>query len=222
MILFDKYRERMMGRLLLILGILLFFTATGYMLVMVGGAENEPAAMVLERVLCEDNETVGQHLGGYEFDTMSQIGGRSIAFFCADSEGSERDVTLGAIGIIAGGFAAQIILGLLLTFIGAGLMVRNRVKSAMSSLQNFTVQPGQATVFDLRDGSYQENQYSQIPPEKMEQVQQVLGQFGAMFGTGQGNLSKRLQDLEDARNKNLISESEYQRVRQAILDSLDD
>ena len=40
--------------------------------------------------------------------------------------------------------------------------------------------------------------------------------------TGPDDLSDRLQQLKDAYNKNLITKEEYDRVRQAILDSMDD
>jgi len=53
-------------------------------------------------------------------------------------------------------------------------------------------------------------------------VQQVLSGLNANMSHlewGKISLADRLQQLQDARNKNLITEDEFQRLRQHLLDS---
>jgi hypothetical protein len=202
------YLERDMGRLLILLGIVAVIAAIVYMFVMLGGIENETTESIMEGLICEANERLSRTV---ENDSS----GNSVNFYCTDFEGIERNVNLGAIAIIGGGFTALLLLGILSIRMGA----KKIAQQLTGQFQNFTMQAGQSNGLDMRDGSYQSGE---IPPETMEKLQQVMGQIGTLFAANKETLTERLQELEEARNKGLITDSEYSRVRQAILDSMDD
>jgi hypothetical protein len=63
-----------------------------------------------------------------------------------------------------------------------------------------------------------------LPPEKLEKVKQVMSMFNipADALTPNDDLTSKLQQLEDARTKGLISDGEYERIRRDMLDNLAD
>jgi hypothetical protein len=137
---------------------------------------------------------------------------------------------LPAIGIMGASFAIPFIVSLILFFIAVGTMISSGVKSftqnafQMSGGTNkwtaYTSQLPQSSVIDLRDGSYQGGQ---VPAEKIAQAQQIMDSMGLpnFFQAAGGNtLAERLKQLDDARNQGLINETEYQRLRQSILDDI--
>jgi uncharacterized membrane protein len=78
---------------------------------------------------------------------------------------------------------------------------------------------------------------SSMPPETARILQQTLGKLGMSLdeiqeaaaqstvsagGNVQGTLVDRLQQLQDAYNRGLITSEEYERTKQAILDNMDD
>ena len=77
----------------------------------------------------------------------------------------------------------------------------------------------QSTTYDLRERSVV-NQ-GQLSPEAKAVMDQVFSQVGAAFGN-KDSLVDKLRQLDDAKQQGLISQSEYERTRQAILDSMDD
>jgi hypothetical protein len=221
-----------MGRFLLLLALLLLGTAIFLLVILVQGADNEWAKLIFQTALCTDGEELVQWTGNYVPRSGSnRYSGYETAFYCEDNEGEQRDVTLQTVGIMGAGFAVPFVISLILFLISISMMVSNRVKSftknvfdmsgAMSGGNAVVSQYGNRTVIDLRDGTYQGGE---IPPEKLAQVQQIMDSFGLpnfFEGAGGGNtLSERLQQLEDARREGLITDDEYQRLRQSILDDL--
>jgi hypothetical protein len=221
-----------MGRFLLLLAFLLLGLAIFLLVILVHGGENEWANLIFKTALCKENEELVQWTGNYiPRSSSSSTGGYETAFYCEDSEGEQRDVTLETVGIMMGGFVIPFISALILFFVAAAVMTTNRMKSATKNVfdlaggsptwNTLTQQQGQMTVIDLRDGSYQAGE---IPPEKLAQVQQIMNSFGLpnFFEAAGGNtLTERLQQLEDARREGLITTEEHQRLRQEILDNLD-
>jgi hypothetical protein len=64
---------------------------------------------------------------------------------------------------------------------------------------------------------------TQYQAKNMQDVQEIMQQFYSQTGqaTSGGSLSDKLKELDDARQQGLISQSEYDRMRQAILDNMD-
>jgi hypothetical protein len=68
------------------------------------------------------------------------------------------------------------------------------------------------------------HQVDSLPPEAAEVIRQVLGGFQASASqfAMSGDLASRLRQLQEARDANLIYEDEYNRLRQQILDAMED
>jgi hypothetical protein len=71
---------------------------------------------------------------------------------------------------------------------------------------------------DLRGGST-----ANIPPEAMERLQEVFGKLGMAFSSmsdiNQDDLTDRMEELKEALDKGLITQEEYETVRQRLLDN---
>lgn len=223
-----------MGRFLLLLAFILLVLAI-FALVIIQGGENEWANLVFKTTLCEDGESFVQETGNYVPRSGSnRYSGYEVTFFCEDSRGEQRDVTLGAVVVMGASFAVPFIISLILFIVSISMMVARGVKSMTKNVFEMrgtsipanavVTQYGNKTVIDLRDGSYQGGE---IPPEKLAQVQQIMDSFGlpnffeAAGEAGGNSLTERLQQLEDARREGLITAEEHQRLRQAILDGID-
>lgn len=172
-------------------------------------ADDEAAA------LCNDNETLEKETGASEY-TIGQGYASSVVYTCVDPQGNRRDVT--------GEFAEKMIgdvtgalnfnfsfspIGLVLPILGvvlifAGLLVGRR-KPGMVAVPGATgsIIGARVLQIDPRTGS------ASVDPR------QSVGQKA-----GGTDLTARLKQLEDARAKELISQEEYDRLRQQILDSM--
>jgi hypothetical protein len=91
----------------------------------------------------------------------------------------------------------------------------------------FDSQPGQTATVVTVNGQQVQGDLSSLPPETANLIRQMLG--GLNLSTSQmsalsqkTDLKDRLRQLQEARDANLITQEEYDRVRQQILDSLDD
>jgi hypothetical protein len=157
--------------------------------------------------LCEEGEHIVQ-LEGAESYTPGMGYGREVTVFCEDAEGNRRDVTeafgtnmigqaLGSVSGVLGSvgvgfcFSSLIIVGVVLLLIGS-LVSRRRQPIMVGGM------PG------------------------VQVMNMPLCQTGYSRGApvGPGDLTTKLRQLEEARNKNLISEDEYERMRKSILDSM--
>lgn len=168
-------------------------------------ADDEAAA------LCNDNEKLEKETGASEY-TIGQGYASSVVYTCVDPQGKRRDVT--------GEFAEKMVgdltgalnfnfsfspVGLVLPILGfvlifAGLLMRGRKATTVEAARVGGAFPGAQVVrIDPRTGN--------VPVD--------LGQKASG-----GDLTTRLKQLEEARDKGLISQEEYDRLRQQILDSM--
>lgn len=201
-----------MARFLFLLGGLSIVFAIVYMIALLTGAENPPVKDILEQVLCEP-EAKFQTVYGSTF----RDGSRSVAMYCTLENGTKTEVTLTYVLLTGGGFALFLIGGIVLFMIAAGLMVKQQAAKVLSWTANLgqtgTVHTSQR-VINLRDGE-------QLP-EELAWVGDLLNQAGAgqYVDSGNDELSDKLAELEEARQRGLISAEEYQTLRQALLDKL--
>jgi putative oligomerization/nucleic acid binding protein len=231
----------------LIVGIFLMVIAFIELFLFIGGPENALVANVMTALACQKGERFTQVLGGYVYDSDGGRG-QSFTFYCQDEAGNQRDVTGQGILIGVGGYLLPFLTGLFLVIVGPIAMSRKRVKTVMSTSIGFTPastivqtdpfgkpintgdfqartagQPVQsATVVTL--GGKQMN-LADLPPETAQLVQQMLGKLGSLADAGHivvpgDDLTDKLEQLKEARDKNLITQEEYDRARKAILDHL--
>lgn len=206
-----------MGRFLIFAGILLIITAVIFMMATLGVFGTDIAAQIIVPISCEEGDTIRTQ---NRLSFSNNGSGQTTDFFCVDNEGDEEDVTGSVVMIIIVGFAGLLGTGILMIFIGAGILAKRVGQNFTNSLfgqQNLG--NVQSTSYDLRKSSNVSQ--AQLSPEAKAVMEQVFSQVGDAFGNND-TLADKLRQLDEAKQQGLISQSEYERTRQAILDSMDD
>lgn len=215
-----------MGKWLVILGIVLTIVGFGGMMVsIISTVQNvaDPSQFdKIEQQLCQPGEKLEQETGAYEYQPGG-MSGRPVRYFCIDNEGQRREVTgtfvQGLFGQVTGGlipglsatflFTGLMTLGIPLVVVGIILMVmkRSRDVANLGQGQFYTMSSGQGSIpVQLRGQSVN------LSPEMQQFFQQI-----AANPNPRADLKTRLQQLEQARQAGLISQEEYDRLRQKIL-----
>ncbi len=165
--------------------------------------------------LCKPGETLVEEGGQSEY-TPGQGYGRSVAYYCEDSAGNRRDVTgdfasdlLGSVSTNLFGapnlrveYLAAAGLGLVLLLVGVFSGLRSKNVDVRPGVAVNAPFGGQAVTWTVPEGTR---------PTLAERIQQA---------GSTSNLADKLRELDIARGANLITEEEYQRMRQQILDSM--
>ena len=214
-----------MGRFLILLSIVLMIGSIGYFIWVLQGPSNEQVGSFLSGIVCEENEKLtqqtGAYVGEYGSSTGLTVNGRETAFYCVGLEGERRSVTGETTLIIGGGFAVPLVLSIILMIVGIARAASSATRSIYSSFGGVTPlgTPG-VSVYSMSSNT----PYSRdtVPPEVLSQVNSALDHAGLSQISGGGSFSERLRQLEDARKQGLISQSEYNNLRQSILDSMDE
>ncbi len=200
---------------------LMFFTAVAPDV----RAGNESIANLQNALFCDPGERYVEVLGGTVTDSFGRNRGRAFSAFCVNAEDQEREVTGRSFALMAGAFAVPFLVGLLL---GVGSLIAITRSASRATIQSavpmFSNQPGesfsQVSVMTV-DGQ----QVESLPPEAAEVLKQVMGSFGAtasQFASGSNDLAGKLRQLQEARDAGLITEEEFSRMRQQIMDKMDD
>ncbi len=214
-----------MGKWMLLLGIVLIIVA---IVALVMGLSNSPQTTAISQALvCETGEKYAEELGMNVYDGSRSLG-REFSAYC-EGDGSRREVTPQAFLVKAGMFAVPFVLGLLLFLAGIFTMVWRGTRSAMRQVISATATGNPVVV--TRSGQpvsrviVNGKAVDAMPPE----INQMLkGFFDESLQPQSGspqtpnNLTDRLRQLQEAYDARLISKDEYDRVRQQILDSMDD
>jgi len=225
-----------MSKLLLVLGILLIVVSVPILLIGIMDTENSPIGTLLESTACNSPEKLVVETTYYSMPNGES--GQNYTYFCEIEPGQRRDVSGQAFIIIGGSFIIPFGLGMLFTFIGAWGVARKTSKNLQKNMDEYFIKYPQAqggggqgeyslggnsmtgseTVIDLR------GHRGNIPPQAQEILNSVLGNVSSATIQGQGDnsLSSRLKQLAEAYENDLITKEEYDKVRQSILDSLDD
>jgi hypothetical protein len=208
-----------MGKWMLIFGIVLMAFA---MVVLFMSISNAPQTTAISQSLvCESGEKYVEVLGSVVRDGTRTLG-REFSAFC-EGDGTRREVTPQAFALKAAMFVVPFLLGLFLFLIAIFRITTRATRSFIGravATSAVVTRPGQSVSRITINGQ----EVDQMPPE----VDQMLkGLFGESFaaqngGQNRASLTDRLRQLQEARDAGLISRDEYERVRQQILDSLDD
>jgi hypothetical protein len=226
----EEVKERTMSKLVLIVGILLIVVSVPILLVGIMDTENSPIGTLLKSTACNPPEKLVSESTYYSMPNGES--GQNFTYFCEIEPGQRRDVSDKAFIVIAGSFVIPFGLGMLFTMVGATGVARNKSRKLQESMGDyFNTYPqaqgtglggqtfsGSETVIDLRGNK------GDIPPQAQQILNSVLSNFPTATVQTQGDtsLSERLKQLEEAYENDLITAEEYNTVRQAILDSLDD
>jgi hypothetical protein len=218
-----------MGKLAIFLGILLIigaFVALFALVIPVEYLQSNPQVIALKNSLfCEPGESYVEELSRFIISSGTDLFGREVRMYCEDREGEQRDVTTQAVTTIIGAFGLPFGLGLALLLIGiifAAVGWTRRLASVSNvPVTVYSNQPGQPGVQYSTTTVRMNDQ--QIPPEAAEIIKQVMGGFQASaqsFQSGDDSLVTKLRQLDEARDAGLISSTEYDRMRQQILDNM--
>ena len=221
----------MFGRLLALVGIIIigvgvfgiFRASQSFMGTNLGNTmQLATDAKAREAQLCKAGEKLEENKGASQY-TPGTGYASSVAMYCVNNDGVKRDVTeqfgnsmVSQVGGIFENMLPNLLgsviyvvlipVGVVLTIIG--LIFSRRRSSAVS----FGVPVVSSTGF---------SSYTTQNAGGRVDLNQVIQQARDMkAAAGSSDLTTRLKQLEDARNAGLISQTEYDRTRQQILDTL--
>ena len=213
-----------MSKLTLIIGILLIIVSVPILLIGIMDTENSPTVDIIESIACNPPEKLV--VESQYWSQPNGESGQSFEYYCEIEPGLRRSVMETALLVIGGSFLIPFGLGMFLTLASSRQLARRRMDAYQTQMsdyfnafqQEYPTASVESTVINLRD------KQGEIPPQAQQILNSVLGSFSSAMTQGQlgGSLSERLAQLEEAYEKNLISKLEYDKVRQAILDSMDD
>jgi len=206
-----------MSRIVLVLGILLIVVGgIGLILGMVGAPFliASTAAQLSEPTaadLCKPGEQLVTEQGGESYSYSTGYSHNQY-YYCVNDAGTRRDVTLEAAKRFVGGFLPSLgtlvipiisgglcTVGFFLPLLGFIFSRRRRLQTATSQYVFAGANP--STAYPLSSAT----PWSQSPPAS---------------SSLSASLTDLLRQLEDARKSGLISEDEYNRMRQEILNSM--
>lgn len=210
-----------MGRFLMFLGFLLIGAAVVFLLVGIFATDNPTISGAIQSFVCSPNEELVIERNRWSLPNGER--GENITFFCEIEPGQQRSVTDAVVPIFIAGFAIPLMLGIFMIIAGAAKGAKTMTNNLGSQMNSYLAD------FDQGDGvartvNVQSNMQN-IPPETRDMIENMLGCVitnATQASSPNISLSDRLQQLEEAYEKRLISQEEYDKVRQAILDSMDD
>ncbi len=153
----------------------------------------------LQTLLCNPGEKFVRE----QYQTRDKDGTNySMTPYCVNSERQREDVTGKWVLYGGGGFTLFFLLGLMLTIIGAKRAVQSQAGVFIPQYTSGTINGFGVNLDGLTS----------------EKLKTLNAQMQA-FSTG-GDLATKLKQLQDAKDKGLISTDEYDRLRQRILDDV--
>ena len=172
--------------------------------------------------LCREGETLETAQGASEY-TPGTGYGRPTQYYCVNGAGVRRDVTgafvgnmfddvLGAIPSLLpnAGFMLLPVLGVILLIWGILLGARKRTRQ-FSTISRALTGGGTAQTFSVSKSNADVN---------LSDFVDLFQQLKTQHEEGGNALAARLQQLEEARKKNLISQEEYEALRKQALKDL--
>ncbi len=194
-----------MGRAGCLLGTLLmgFAMASLFALVVIPVlpfGENNPTLMQIKgALLCEPGQ---QYVMEGQNFSDNRGSGRRFQVYCVGADGAKVSVIEKDFLVSAAIFVVPFLVGLFLAITGGAVATRNRVNRA------------------LQDGVQMQDGVVSVGGMQIRVQPGVAGVSPQGFQLAQpaADLTDRLQQIEEARRKGLITQAEYDRMRQRILD----
>lgn len=180
-------------------------------------ADNAAIDNALAAILCKPNERLERDL--YQ-STDNDGTSYSMTPTCINSERQREDVTVKWVLIGAGAFVIPFLIGLFLTIWGASVAAKRRIANSLGNpAYTFVNTSGSAgSGMEYKDGVFKvggmEIKLDNFNPDN------IKAQMGMSAGGGSTDLTDKLRQLQEAKDNGLISTSEYDRMRQKILDDM--
>lgn len=213
----------------------------------IGGAVNSAVNTAISTPnadeYCNPDETLEESQGSSQY-TPGQGYASSVQYYCVDDAGNRRDVTgqfaenlLGGMSGIFSSFSSPFRMeyvalfggGVLALFIGIFVSVsRGRRRFAAAQTMNFDFSSGTPVPGSPSGTRVQMNGQEYVTtPEMANQIRRMQNAVhftnvvaGTPAAQTTGDLKSRLSQLDEALKANLISQEEYDRLRQQLLDQM--
>lgn len=198
-----------MSRLIMIVGVILVIAGVGGMLAGLTGIGTNFMSTINDAInptaeeLCNPGETLDQVTGPETYSQGTGYG-RQVSFFCVNDAGERREVT----GDFVQGMLGQVFSSIPSMFIPAlgGCVLTVGI---LFLVIGFILSARRRGVTRVTVPSYTFDFPSDAPPAPRSRQQPQSG-----------DLSAKLRQLDEARQSGLLTEAEYQKKRQDILDSM--
>ena len=237
-----------MGRLLLILGIpVMIIGILGMTLgpFLNGGVFGSSSKSVINTAtnldqtaatFCSEGETLVTEQGpSVRTGTSTTSTGHTVLYYCESANGERRNVTQQANNTLISGvgdvlsdlgsfmpfrleFVGAFVIGLIMTILGGTMMRRSMVKrllesGGVASVQWDVNQMTPRVVISQRSQTLRHDSAQSL----IDQINQAVSRSSQTTGA---DLTTRLEQVEQAYQKRLISQEEYDHLRKEILDTL--
>jgi hypothetical protein len=200
-----------MARMGCLLGILLigFAVAALFALVVIPVlpfGENNPTLMQIKGALvCEPGQQY--IMEGHNFSD-NRGSGRRFNVYCVGQDGTKVDIIEKDFLVSLVLFVVPFLVGLFLTIGASAALARGVTRNAIQDVSGFQM---------TNDGGINVSGM-QIRVARSGNPSIPLDPNALLFGENQTTLAEKLQQLEQARTQGLISQDEYDKMRQRILD----
>lgn len=207
-----------MGRMMVVLGVLILIGGAGFFTLIQAVDAYESAAEIVGGFMCEPDE----RLTFERLVVQQAVVGTTTFYYCENEAGQRRQINERLRMVVFIGFVPPLMIGILLMTAGVYIVRRNRRREQLGA--TFSPTAGNAGAFSTMSGSTINVSHANLSPQQKAQVEDILQSVSGSFGISRndGSLTERLQDLQQAHDKGLISSEEYERIRKAILDQADD
>lgn len=198
----------MLGRLLVFIGLIFIITGATVLGFVQSVHIYEFSRQVVAEFVCEPGERITFEQQRFE----QAFQNFRIVYYCEDNEGQRREINaqLSVVGTF--GFMIPFAIGMLMVMAGILLVRRERHKKMLQSLGGGNMPSG--TNFNFSQAKMSPSQQAQVG-----QILQSMTNTSSSSANPSTTLAERLKQLEDAYEQGLITEDEYQKARQAILDN---
>jgi hypothetical protein len=200
-----------MARMGCLLGILLigFAVAALFALVVIPVlpfGENNPTLMQIKGALvCEPGQQY--IMEGHNFSD-NRGSGRRFNVYCVGQDGTKVDIIEKDFLVSLVLFVVPFLVGLFLTIGASAALARGVTRNVLQDVSGFQM---------TNDGSVNVSGM-QIRVARSGNPSMPIDPNALLFGENQATLAEKLQQLEQARTQGLISQDEYDKMRQRILD----
>ncbi|MEZ4669221.1 MAG: SHOCT domain-containing protein [Anaerolineae bacterium] len=224
----------------IVLGVVLIIAAVVFLIIAVvvpvvpNTADNKAIDDFMARILCNPGESLVRE----QYVTRDSDGtGYSATIYCINNERQRREATdkwiLGSMAI----FGISLCAGIAFIIWGSMRAARSVQTTVYATSGSKVGQPGvtvqQFSSFgdssspidglEINEGGIKfggmEIRMDSLTSERVQTLRQQM-QSAMQSGTGSGDLSSKLRQLQEARDAGLITGDEYERLRKEVLDNL--
>lgn len=178
-----------MAKFFMIFGIVLIVLAAFVLFFGTQFLDNPTVVSVLQGIYCKPGETMRIAAGPEEYDPLNNLGAQPVYFSCVSASGQVTDLGSGPFNSIVAAYFVPFIVGMLMTMLGWSS--QRGKKLAQARLKNSDVKP-------------------YVSPWR------ATAAAGSGMTVASGTPADQLSQLEGAHRQGLISDHDYDELREAL------